>query len=461
MAKGIEEGGPVTVNIVVTNVWTDDNKGDSAIVLATLRLLQERFGAPRFTLLSEISDEDISQLRAYRHLTAEFPQVSILPNPAHIPFSVPRSLSWTTACWLLRFGWQILQGGVVLMLAWLTHAGGLVEACAGPHRPWVRSLREADLVVSKGGGFLFHSRGMRSLIHIFGRVYPLLLAVGLRRRVLLFSQSIWGVHTWPVKQLIRPLLARVDDMWVREPITAEYLRCHFGLTRVRVVPDAAFAFPADSTSPRVLSLAHRWPVGSPVVGVTVRVWGSRSSPVYKRYLVAIAKSLIWLIESKLETTIVVIAHTIGPTDQGDDRLATNDLVSLLPRKVLKRVFVVDEDLSPRELKSLYGKLDLLIGTRFHSVIFATSMGVPSLAISYHGPKAEGIMRMLGQEMFVLPYNSVTANSIIRRVDRLCKLTATAREALQKKTAGYSDAIRAALADLKENLVSGKERYYGC
>ncbi len=69
------------------------------------------------------------------------------------------------------------------------------------------------------------------------------------------------------------------------------------------------------------------------------------------------------------------------------------------------------------LKALYGKLDYLIGTRFHSVIFALTSGTPAIAIEYEH-KTGGIMRDLELDKWVCKIEHVKANHMKGLFDQL-------------------------------------------
>lgn len=65
-----------------------------------------------------------------------------------------------------------------------------------------------------------------------------------------------------------------------------------------------------------------------------------------------------------------------------------------------RVHLLDRGTIPHVLKAVYGQMDVFIGTRMHSNIFALSSGVPVLAIAYRY-KTRGLMETLGLESWVL------------------------------------------------------------
>jgi colanic acid/amylovoran biosynthesis protein len=62
-------------------------------------------------------------------------------------------------------------------------------------------------------------------------------------------------------------------------------------------------------------------------------------------------------------------------------------------------------------------MDIFIGTRMHSNIFALSQVVPVIAIGYQ-PKTQGILRMVGMEQWNLPIEQVEVQTLIRTLDDL-------------------------------------------
>jgi polysaccharide pyruvyl transferase WcaK-like protein len=58
------------------------------------------------------------------------------------------------------------------------------------------------------------------------------------------------------------------------------------------------------------------------------------------------------------------------------------------------LFYLGRPLTPKEILSLTGQLDLVLGMRLHSLIFASVMGIPMIAMSYD-PKVERFVSQLG------------------------------------------------------------------
>jgi colanic acid/amylovoran biosynthesis protein len=86
---------------------------------------------------------------------------------------------------------------------------------------------------------------------------------------------------------------------------------------------------------------------------------------------------------------------------------------------------------PADLKAAYGHLDILIGTRMHSVIFALTEGVPSLAIGYLH-KTRGLMRMVGLEDCMLDIDNIQMDQMTQVLEKLWSERNAVRARIQGK-----------------------------
>jgi colanic acid/amylovoran biosynthesis protein len=73
--------------------------------------------------------------------------------------------------------------------------------------------------------------------------------------------------------------------------------------------------------------------------------------------------------------------------------------------------------SPKLIRSAYGFMDIFLGTRMHSNIFAISQGVPTLAIAYLY-KTTGIMQDLGLNEWTVDIKGLDAESLTYMLIRL-------------------------------------------
>ena len=127
----------------------------------------------------------------------------------------------------------------------------------------------------------------------------------------------------------------------------------------------------------------------------------------------------YLLKSSYHVTF--FAHTLGPSAHEDDRIALKQTISMLPRFCKKEItYIEDPELTCKDAEKIYSYYDFMVGTRFHSVIFALNVGVPAIAIAYGGNKSRGIMKDFGLEDFVLDMNDLECDSIVNCFIRLEK-----------------------------------------
>ena len=83
---------------------------------------------------------------------------------------------------------------------------------------------------------------------------------------------------------------------------------------------------------------------------------------------------------------VFIEHTRAVNAHENDGKCIAQVTALMKAGTFR--MISDPELNCRELKTLYGCFDYIIGTRFHSVIFSFGWNIPGIAVSYTGNKTE-------------------------------------------------------------------------
>jgi colanic acid/amylovoran biosynthesis protein len=376
--------------------FTWGNKGDAALLIAAAQALRLHWPNAEITFQSFTPYTD----------AGKFDERFV-----GMPISPTGKLNWMMH-WIP--GWSPLLVGLacVLTLGYLTVHKALRRVFRVPYsdaglfsmKPFMNALREADLVVAMPGGYLQATAWNDDywLLHWL----TLMIAKLEAKPVILYAQSVGpftSLHSW----LARKLLRRLDLILVREEFSATRME-QLGIPagKVRVVPDAAFGLsdPGDSYAEVAAIVERAQATGRPLVGISVR---SHHFPgvadrhrAMEKYLAEVARVADGLIET-LGARVFFVPQCIG--------IGGNDLE--VSRQVLNRmrhrsqVEIVSDDLSPLALKSLYGQLTLLVGTRMHANILALCAGTPVVAISYER-KTDGIMQRLGLSGYVVDINEV-------------------------------------------------------
>jgi polysaccharide pyruvyl transferase WcaK-like protein len=229
--------------------------------------------------------------------------------------------------------------------------------------------------------------------------------------------------------MVRQVLSRAEAVVAREDISVRRL-AEAGVNPARVVRgvDSAFAFTSRST--------RRWrseldvPPTSTLVVVTARQWlGSVAQDGYERALIAGIRHIL----DRPDHYVVLVPQVTCAFQNDDDRLVNARIAGHLDHPRMR--VITDDTFDHHEVYALYAAADHIIGTRFHSVIFGLTAGVPCLAIEYDH-KTRGIMRDLGLEDWVIGIAEVTPESLVDLVDRLFAARAAYRTRLAERLPSY-------------------------
>lgn len=423
-------------NIYLINVHSFANAGDAALTLATIQQLEKNFPSCQLTL-------QLDDLETY---TEPYPTVISLYR-------------WVRGAkvggepkWHLPHLLWLLPGTLIPVL---THRGF--------RRPWwgltPKALRatlqayfDADLIVSKPGGFLYSS-GLGLTLWV--AVYVMVLGIWAGKPLYLYPQSVGPLkHKWECA-FMRWLVRHTRIFMAREMISVmELEKCGISPEGVRLTIDTAFDFQGTGDAGQWFA-ARGFPLDhEPVMGVTTIQWGAQSKGFlaqaqYERAVAVGARHFIGTYGGK----VVLFTQAWGPSESQDDRPAARRIAQQLS-DLAPHVLLLDEPLAPPLLKTLYGRMDVFLGTRMHSNIFALSQGVPVLAIGYYH-KTLGIMKALDLEAWVIDIGQIEESLLLARLDQLWLNRKSLSEAIAKKGRTLIEAATQAGQWVAEDYYRGK------
>lgn len=250
-----------------------------------------------------------------------------------------------------------------------------------PRRIW-DAVGRADLVISGGGSLLQDITGFKSIPYYLG-----VATMGVLRRkpVMFYAQGVGPVRGPVGRHLTRLVGNRVDLITVRDPESAAFLH-RLGVRRppVQVTADAALALdPGDpEAGRRLLAQAGVPDDGRPLIGVSVRPW--------KAVEVATEPALAGALDALARSTggrVVFI-----PMQVPHDVAAAAEVRAMMQEPAV----VLTESDRPTYLDGLHlvAACDLMVGMRYHALVFAAMAGVPLVGLSYD-PKNDAFLRLIG------------------------------------------------------------------
>lgn len=398
------------MKILVVNLHSSANAGDDALTRETVRQLQEAFPGASLTLAMNDPDSYHGPATTVGSFMTWFRQRGRWRWTS--PFLFLLSLK------LLLF--HRITGPAVLRLA------------PGRYHPLLRAYCESDLVVSSAGNFLYSS-GLVGL-PFFIAIYTMASALLAGKRLYNMPQTVGPLRRRWEKWLVRFIVGRMPLFLVRDAISQQQLQqigaWHAGC---RLAPDLAFALrPAPSARGEgLLRRSGIDPGERPLLGVTLINWGVqarhfRGQEAYENAVAAAVRAFV----TRHSGRSVLFAQVRGPAPADDDVIPARRVHALLA-DLGDAVALVEEEATTADLKAAYGRMDLFLGTRLHSNIFALTEYVPAVTIQYQ-PKTRGVMRMLGLEEWVIPIEEVTEEELRALLDRLWNERQALRAALPRR-----------------------------
>lgn len=370
--------------ITITNAYTWYNKGDAGILLGIVETLKKYYkNEVEIDVLSFTPEED--KIRYCKDKTIKNVYSNVLnPHPyKHTKIGKIKAI--------IKLIFSMIYQFLMINIS----KNSLIEQYDN-----YKSLNNCDYIVVCGGGFL-GGRKFDSFMHLF-QIY---INTKFKKKVVMMGTSIEPITNMIVKKMTENILKKVDFIYAREVITFDYLQQFLPKNKFELIPDMAFMLEDVKKN---IDYVDEWKKSfNKIYGITVRKWEfpeeNNGKELFENYKMELAKFIEYKAE-KDNSLFVFVPQVI--VEHGNDADVAKEIKNLLQDKYKNNFIILEDDIHPNEIKQLIWNFDFFIGTRMHSNIFATSMGVPTIAIAYE-KKTNGIMHTVELDDYVLEMNSIT------------------------------------------------------
>lgn len=256
----------------------------------------------------------------------------------------------------------------------------------------------------------------------FRRIHPVSEYCRQKGKPMLFFPQSWGSFENPevCLELNRLLGGPATRFYSRDKSSSQFLEKALGKPSgsIRPIPDIAFCFQGGSEEQgRCVLRAMGCKMERPIVGVALNMRVFERLPgrgTANPYLQAIVKFVEHCLDRHDVDVVLQASEIESQGFMADDR----HLCSLVAAAVNRpdRCFMTREPLSAKATKSLIGCFDFLVGSRFHSFVFAFSQGIPGLAISW-SHKYKELFALFGMEEYVLDCREIDAEVLIVKFEK--------------------------------------------
>jgi len=241
---------------------------------------------------------------------------------------------------------------------------------------------------------------------LFERMMEVSVASYLGKPLVMFPNSVGPFKTRLGLLMSKLALNNFDSIIVRDSVSFNLLK------KLRVVPkmvltsDAALLFSADSKVP-----VQKF--SSPSIGVSIGVYNqSLSEEDFQNFMAENAAALD-LIVDLYDLDVCFFPHFITGFEN-DDFEVSKIVLGMMKNRDRARVFKID---SLDEFKLCLEQMELLISSKMHPMVLATSGYVPTVCIAYDH-KQTGFLNDLGLTEYLIPLKDVDSETIVSKVGRV-------------------------------------------
>ena len=273
----------------------------------------------------------------------------------------------------------------------------------------LEELKRADVVIVCPGGYFTDKYDSITLLSC----QNIVAAKKLQKKVLLYSSS-YGPFFYPeLQKYFINTIKDLDAICARDTSSLKLLS-ESGIegTRIYRLPDIVLTLkPGDKTGKSTQIAEQPKPL---VIGVTPVNFSHDLSPertLYPKYIRAIAGACDLLVE-RLGASIFLIPLN---QFQGLDAVAVNDIFNAMKCKTAATK--VAGNISLDEFCGLLFKTDVLLATRYHSMILATVYGIPYASVSYE-PKIKEFMKEVGLSEYCIELKEVESEVLYDKVSAI-------------------------------------------
>jgi polysaccharide pyruvyl transferase WcaK-like protein len=284
------------------------------------------------------------------------------------------------------------------------------------------------------------------------RGIPILIGKLLGKPVVNFTQDMGPFQRKVTRYPAKFFLSKLDLIMARGTTTENYLDGIGITTQIHVRPDSAFILdPAPAERVNVIMLQEN--LGKrPLVAITPssqidKRLSGEDIEAQNKYTVMLARIADYLIETIDALVVFIPNETRGGYD---DIYVIKKICSDIKNK--SSIQTLTSEYAAEELKGLIGTCDVLIGSRYHSVVAATSMCLPCMVIGW-GHKYNEVMKILGLTDFESDFQDITYNQLKAKVARLWRNREKIRAELQSKIPAIKESVMSGGKLVKDILKS--------
>jgi len=315
-----------------------------------------------------------------------------------------------------------------------------VKAIAGGDFENVNKVISISDLVILGPGGLIEDYARLDAKHLFNPqgmyqyLYPIIMSQLYDKLTIGYGLGVGPLHLKQSKNAVKLALNGMDKIYVRDVRSLSLLE-EIGLRNAELSADAVLNLKLQQNDTRLDSKTEK---NKTIIGISLR-------PFIDIDIERLLKELSIFMLHMMEDTNIDFA--LIPMQYVYDMPVIKKLYDLIISRsefYSNRIRIIDDGLHPRTLMEYINTLDLMIGMRLHSIIMASALNKPFIAIEYD-PKVSEFAKALSMDEYVIKANEVDGDNICKKAisllhdkEILIQLTSAvkSKKALEDKAWSY-------------------------
>lgn len=395
---------------VLIHSYSDFNKGDAGIVIATVQNLRKTYPDCQVDMISTFSSNDVIFNEQHKEISkyADNMYTSLFPE---LFLNIGGKRYSSTIAKLVAM--VLLSSKAIINYYSLKLLGSLLIA-SGDDKKAIDSIKKCDVVISKGGSFLCSFGSKREDFSLWRMLYPFYVAKIFSKKTVVLAQSLGPFESSLSQKIFNKSLYAIDKIYFREYKSQKLIESNniiIPKEKVGFCPDTAFSLDASLGKMIIEKMDDNFSIGMTIVDFPFKNEQLREN--YKESIKETVKHL----KEKYNASFYIFPQVINSSQFGDEDLKLSKIIySELSEELKECVKLIEGNFESIDLAKSYACMHFFIATRLHSSIFSVVQNVPIVNISYHGTKSEGTFELLDYSEHVIRITEINPKLLIRKVD---------------------------------------------
>jgi polysaccharide pyruvyl transferase CsaB len=293
----------------------------------------------------------------------------------------------------------------------------------GDFKENIKELKECDLVIIGGGGLFYDSEVSIGINPIFVWFIRVLLFKLLRLKIVLYGVGVGPLNKKISKIFLRILCNLTNNITVRDKYSYNMLKACKVYVPIVISADPVWLTNWEIRDSQEIVKNRKLKYDAKnKLGIQVRISKGLDEVKFIETLVEFIDIMI----DKYLFSVVLIPMSF---EDPDDRILLEKIQ--LKSKNENNIELIQLD-TENDVTEIMQECDFLVLSRLHSIIMATSLGVPYLALSY-SPKTDDLIFKLKLNEFSWPITEIDSRTLERLYINLMKQKISRRKYLLEKS----------------------------